>query len=93
MSIRWVRSLLRTLARKAETFFVQRGDEAPSIALWFKDRHDFDYDDAVICLVHSLLREAQQASERSPEAYFVLEFIGRSIYGLGDGDSDSSESS
>ena len=68
-------------------------DEAPSIALWFKDRHDFDYDDAVICLVHSLLREAQQASERSPEAYFVLEFIGRSIYGLGDGDSDSSESS
>ena len=68
-------------------------EEAPGIALWFKDRHDFDYDDAVICLVHSLLREAQQASERSPEAYFVLEFIGRSIYGLGDGDRDSSESS
>ena len=68
-------------------------DEAPEVARYSADRHDFDYDDADICLVHSLLREAQQASERSPEAYFVLEFIGRSIYGLGDGDSDSSESS
>ena len=35
-------------------------DEAPEVARYFADRHDFDYDDAVICLVHSLLREAQR---------------------------------
>ena len=68
-------------------------DEAPDIAKWFAGRHGLDYDDAVICIVHSLLQEAHQASDRSSEAYFVLEFIAKSIFGLGNGDSDSSESS
>jgi len=68
-------------------------DEAPDIAKWFAGRHGLDYDDAVICIVHSLLQEAHQASDRSSEAHFVLEFIAKSIFGLGNGDSDSSESS
>jgi len=57
-------------------------DEAPAVARYFADRHGLDYDDAVICLVHSLLREADQAADRHPEAAFVWAFIGESIYGL-----------
>ena len=68
-------------------------DEAPDVARYFADRHGLDYDDAVICLVHSLLREAEQCADRIDEAAFVLGFIGRSFYGLTGGDSDSSESS
>jgi len=56
--------------------------EAPDVARYFADRHGLDYDDAVICLVHSLLREADQAADRHPEAAFVWAFIGESIYGL-----------
>ena len=68
-------------------------DEAPDVARYFADRHGLEYDDAVICLVHSLLREAEQCADRIDEAAFVLGFIGQSIYGLTGGDSDSSESS
>ena len=68
-------------------------DEAPDVARYFADRHGLDYDDAVICLVHSLLREAEQCADRIDEAAFVLGFIGQSFYGLTGGDSDSSESS
>ena len=68
-------------------------DEAPDIARYFADRHGLDYDDAVICLVHSLLREAEQCADRIDEAAFVLGFIGQSFYGLTGGDSGSSESS
>ena len=67
--------------------------EAPDVARYFADRHGLDYDDAVICLVHSLLREAEQCADRIDEAAFVLGFIGQPIYGLAGGDSDSSESS
>ena len=68
-------------------------DEAPNLARYFADRHGLDYDDAVICLVHSLLREAEQCADRIDEAAFVLGFIGQSFYGLTGDDSDSSESS
>ena len=68
-------------------------DEAPELARYFADRHGLDYDDAVICLVHSLLREAEQCADRIDEAAFVLGFIGQSFDGLTVDDSDSSESS
>ena len=68
-------------------------DEAPKLALYLADRHGLDYDDAVICLVHSLLREAEQCADRVDEAAFVLGFIGQSFYGLTYDDGDSSESS
>ena len=64
-----------------------------SLARYFADRHSLDYGDAVICLVHSLLREAEQCADWIYEAAFVLGFIGRSFYELAGGDSDSSESS
>ena len=68
-------------------------DEAPKLARYLAERHGLDYDDAVICLVHSLLREAEQCADRVDEAAFVLGFIGQSFYGLTYADGDSSESS
>ena len=68
-------------------------DEAPDVARYFADRHGLDYDDAVICLVDSLVKEAFQARDRVEEARFVFEFIARAVYSLVIADSDSSESS
>ena len=68
-------------------------DEAPDVARYFADRHGLDYDDAVICLVDSLVKEAFQARDRVEEARFVFEFIAQAVYSLVIADSDSSESS
>ena len=68
-------------------------DEAPELARYFADRHGLDYDDAVICLVDSLVKEAFQARDRAEEARFVFEFIAQAVYRLVIADSDSSESS
>jgi len=68
-------------------------DEAPDVARYFADRHGLDYDDAVICLVDSLVKEAFPARDRVEEARFVFEFIAQAIYRLVIADSDSSESS
>ena len=68
-------------------------DEAPELARYFADRHGLDYDDAVICLVDSLVKEAFQARDRVEEARFVFEFIAQAVYRLVIADSDSSESS
>ena len=68
-------------------------DEAPDVARYFADRHGVDYDDAVICLVDSLVKEAFQARDRVEEARFVFEFIAQAVYRLVIADSDSSESS
>ena len=68
-------------------------DEAPDVARHFADRHGLDYDDAVICLVDSLVKEAFQARDRVEEARFVFEFIAQAVYSLVIADSDSSESS
>ena len=68
-------------------------DEAPDVARYFADRHGLDYDDAVICLVDSLVKEAFQARDRVEEARFVFEFIAQAVYRLVIADSDSSESS
>ena len=68
-------------------------DEAPELASHFADRHGLDYDDAVICLVDSLVKEAFQARDRVEEARFVFEFIAQAVYSLVIADSDSSESS
>ena len=68
-------------------------DEAPNLARYFADRHGLDYDDAVICLVDSLVKEAFQARDRVEEARFVFEFIAQAVYSLVIADSDSSESS
>ena len=68
-------------------------DEAPDIARYFADRHGLDYDDAVICLVDSLVKEAFQARDRVEEARLVFEFIAQAVYRLVIADSDSSESS
>ena len=68
-------------------------DEAPELASYFADRHGLDYDDAVICLVDSLVKEAFQARDRVEEARFVFEFIAQAVYRLVIADSDSSESS
>jgi hypothetical protein len=68
-------------------------DEAPEVARYFADRHGLDYDDAVICLVDSLVKEAFQARDRVEEARFVLEFIAQAVYRLVIADTDSSESS
>jgi hypothetical protein len=68
-------------------------DEAPDVARYFADRHGLDYDDAVICLVDSLVKEAFQARDRVEEARFVFEFIAQAVYSLAIADSDSSESS
>ena len=68
-------------------------DEAPEVARYFADRHGLDYDDAVICLVDSLVKEAFQARDRVEEARFVFEFIAQAVYRLVIADSDSSESS
>ena len=68
-------------------------DEAPDVARYFADRHGLDYDDAVICLVDSLVKEAFQARDRVEEARLVFEFIAQAVYSLVIADSDSSESS
>ena len=68
-------------------------DEAPDVARYFADRHGLDYDDAVICLVDSLVKEAFQARERVEEARLVFEVIAEAVYSLVIADSDSSESS
>ena len=68
-------------------------DEAPDVARYFADRHGLDYDDAVICLVDSLVKEAFQARDRVEEARFVFEFIAQAVYRLVIADTDSSESS
>ena len=68
-------------------------DEAPDLARYFADRLGLDYDDAVICLVDSLVKEAFQARDRVEEARFVFDFIVQSVYRLVVADSDSSESS
>ena len=68
-------------------------DEAPDVARYFADRHGLDYDDAVICLVDSLVKEAFQARDRVEEARFVFEFIAQAVYSLVIAGSDSSESS
>ena len=68
-------------------------DEAPDMASYFADRHGLDYDDAVICLVDSLVKEAFQSRQRVEEARFVFDFIVQSVYRLVVADSDSSESS
>ena len=68
-------------------------DEVPELASHFADRHGLDYDDAVICLVDSLVKEAFQARDRVEEARFVFEFIAQAVYSLVIADSDSSESS
>ena len=68
-------------------------DEAPDVARYFADRHGLDYDDAVICLCDSLIKEAFQARDRVEEARFVFEFIAGAVYRLAMSDSDSSESS
>ena len=67
-------------------------DEAPDVARYFADRHGLDYDDAVICLVDSLVKEAFQARDRVEEARLVFEFIAQAVYSLVIADSDSSES-
>ena len=67
--------------------------EAPDVARYFADRHGLDYDDAVICLVDSLVKEAFQARDRVEEARFVFEFIAQAVYSLAIAASDSSESS
>ena len=63
------------------------------MARYFADRHGLDYDDAVICLVDSLVKEAFQSRDRVEEARFVFDFIVQSVYRLAVADSDSSESS
>lgn len=63
------------------------------MASYFADRHGLDYDDAVICLVDSLVKEAFQSRDRVEEARFVFDFIVQSVYRLVVADSDSSESS
>jgi len=68
-------------------------DEAPDVARYFADRHGLDYDDAVICLVDSLVKEAFQARDRVEETRFVFDFIVQSFYRLAVADSDSSEGS
>ena len=68
-------------------------DEAPDVARYFADRHGLDYDDAVICLVDSLIKEAFQARDRVEEARFVFEFIAQAVCRLAMSDDDSSESS
>ena len=68
-------------------------DEAPDVARYFADRHGLDYDDAVICLVDSLIKEAFEARDRVDEARFVFEFIVGAVARLAMSDSDSSESS
>jgi hypothetical protein len=68
-------------------------DEAPDIARYFADRHGLDYDDAVICLIHSLLREAEQCLDTSDEAAGVYYFIYKTFYSWVENADDSSESS
>ena len=68
-------------------------DEAPDLARYFADRHGLDYGDAVICLVHSLLREAEQCLETSDEAAGVYYFIYKTFYSWVENADDSSESS
>ena len=52
-------------------------DEVPTLVTWFQRRHGLDRDDAAICIVHSVLSEAEQAAASVPEAGRVLEFTGR----------------
>ena len=65
-------------------------DEAVELARYVADRHGLEYPEAVELIVHSLLQEAYQASEKHERAAEVLEFIGGCFYST---DSDSSESS
>lgn len=65
---------------------------APDIAREIADREGLFYPHVVEMIVHSLLQEAAQASEKHEDAASVLEFIGSCFYS-DDDDSDSSESS
>ena len=78
--------------QRLDALFRRVWDSAPDIAREIAERENLYYPHVVEMLVHSLLQEALQASEKHEDAAAVLDFIGRCFFNTDD-DSDSSESS
>ena len=55
---------------------------APDLVRAVAEREGLAYSDAAYCVVHSILREAEQAMDRHEAAREVFEGIGRDMYGV-----------